>query len=117
MNPENQKGVSPVPGVTASGGPDGSHPPFHARLGLRDWGVEMLICVLLVFLTVAVFWPVQQCGFVSYDDAWFVTDNPHVLRGLTWEGLSWAFRSGFCGSWVPLAWLSHMLDVELFGLN
>src|SRR5262245_26170831 len=53
--------------------------------------------------------------FVAFDDPVYVTENPVVARGLTPEGLRWAF--GFhAGNWHPLTWLSHMLDVQLFGL-
>lgn len=49
---------------------------------------------------------------LNYDDPDYVSLNPLVQRGLTAEGLRWAF--GFhAANWHPLTWLSHMLDVEL----
>jgi protein O-mannosyl-transferase len=55
-------------------------------------------------------------GFVAYDDPVYVSANPVVARGLSLEGLRWAF--GFhAGNWHPLTWLAHMLDVQLFGLR
>src|ERR1039458_7711965 len=33
---------------------------------------------------------------------------------LTWRGLVWAFGF-YAGNWHPLAWLSHMLDCQLYG--
>src|SRR6185369_11614228 len=47
----------------------------------------------------------------------YVTDNPTVEAGLTAEGVVWAFTRSHAANWHPLTWLSHMLDVELFGLD
>ena len=53
--------------------------------------------------------------YVNYDDPQFITTNPHVLGGLTWENVRWAFGTGLDGNWIPLTWLSYMLDMEWFG--
>src|ERR1035441_2314589 len=76
-----------------------------------------LICVLLGGLTLGVFWPVMQCEFTNFDDPYYVTANPNVLGGLTLENINWAFRNAYYDYWHPLAWVSHMADMELFGLN
>ncbi len=65
----------------------------------------------------AVFWPLIGCGFLTYDDPLYVTDNPHVWSGLNAAGVKWAWGSFYASNWHPLTWLSHMLDCELFGLN
>jgi tetratricopeptide (TPR) repeat protein len=72
---------------------------------------------VLVVLVVLAYWPVTDHGFVNFDDPLYITDNPHVCQGLTTSSLRWAFNVGYAGTWQPLAWLSHMLDVELFGLD
>ncbi len=77
----------------------------------------MALAALLVALVATwVFLPVFGFGFVNYDDPAYVLENPHVLRGLTAEGAAWAFRATHASNWHPLTWLSHMADVELFGL-
>ena len=63
------------------------------------------------------FYPVVRDQFVTYDDPDYVTDNTHVKSGLTVGDVEWAFRTGHAGNWHPLTWLSHMLDVQLFGLK
>ena len=68
-------------------------------------------------MTLAAYWPVFHNGFVSYDDPHYVTENPHVLRGLSWGSVAWAFRTSVAGNWHPLTCLSHLLDVQLFGLK
>lgn len=55
--------------------------------------------------------------FVDFDDPYYVSRNPVVARGLTPEGVVWAFRSFFFFNWAPLVWLSHMLDTTLFGMR
>lgn len=77
----------------------------------------ILIGVMLGGITLAAFWPVIHNDFIIYDDAAYVTENPRVLAGLTWRQAGWAFRTSCAGNWHPLTVLSHMLDVQLFGLN
>lgn len=81
----------------------------------RNW----LAVAALVLLTCAAYWRVLQCDFVNYDDNDYVTGNPVVQRGLTGEGLAWAFGRlhGDKTYYHPLSWVSHMLDCQLFGLN
>jgi tetratricopeptide (TPR) repeat protein len=74
-----------------------------------------LICLLLIALTLAVFFPVRSFDFVNYDDADYVTANNHVLTGLSAANLRWAFESGHASNWHPLTWLSHQADCQFFG--
>ncbi len=55
--------------------------------------------------------------FVDYDTSAYLSANPRVLSGLSWENLGWAATQFYAANWHPLTWLSHMLDVELFGLR
>ena len=71
----------------------------------------------LCALVVAVFLQVGGHGFVNLDDAEYVFRNRKVLAGLTRDGVSWAFSGFRVSNWHPLTWLSHMLDVELFGAS
>jgi len=77
----------------------------------------ILGCLLLCALAFPTFWKVAQNGFINYDDPDYVTKNPHVLTGLTGANVIWAFSTTGSFYWQPLTWLSHMLDVQLFGLN
>jgi protein O-mannosyl-transferase len=79
-------------------------------------GRTILVVLALAALTVAVYAPVGHFDFVQLDDPAYVTENPNVLGGLTLEGLSWAFTTGHAANWHPVTWLSHMLDVQLFGV-
>ena len=77
----------------------------------------ILVCVLLSAATLATFWPVVRCDFVNLDDSTYVVENPAVQAGFTWKSVAWAFTTDCAANWHPLTWLSHMLDVQLFGLN
>jgi tetratricopeptide (TPR) repeat protein len=77
----------------------------------------VIIGAALSAVTLAVFWPLIHHDFISYDDAIYITENPHVRSGFTWENFTWAFQTGHGGNWHPITWLSHMLDVQIFGVN
>jgi tetratricopeptide (TPR) repeat protein len=72
---------------------------------------------MLLAATLAAFLPVAGNGFFLLDDADYLTGNAVVAGGLTWEGVRWAFTTRHAGNWHPLTWISHMLDVTLFGLE
>jgi protein O-mannosyl-transferase len=78
---------------------------------------SVLICLCLAGVIAAVYWPIRHFEFTNYDDSGYVSQNPQVQRGLTLQGLVWAFTTNTEGNWHPLTWLSHMLDCQLFGLN
>lgn len=75
-----------------------------------------VICLGLAVLVVWAFWPSVSNDFVNLDDPLYVCENIHVLSGLTWPGIGWAFANLDAGFWHPLTWLSHMLDCQMFGL-
>jgi len=74
-----------------------------------------VIGLALAALTCAVYLPVLSHAFVAYDDPEYLTANPVVPAGLTWSGVQWAFTTFHAANWHPVTWLSHLLDVELFG--
>ncbi|MDD5100850.1 MAG: tetratricopeptide repeat protein [Syntrophales bacterium] len=78
---------------------------------------EIMISCALTLLVAVFYWPVFDYGFINYDDPLYVTQNAHVQRGVTMEGLAWAFRDFGSSNWHPLTWLSHMIDWQLFGDN
>lgn len=76
---------------------------------------------LLFFLTVLIYFPVIRFTFLSFDDLQFILGNPFIAQGLTPQSVKWAFTaellepSPYADFWHPLAFLSHILDIELFG--
>jgi protein O-mannosyl-transferase len=73
--------------------------------------------VALPAVTFLAFSRVLRDEFLAYGDPFYVTNNPHVQAGLSWPGLIWAFHTAAGGIWFPLTWLSHMLDVQCYGLT
>lgn len=71
----------------------------------------------LIVLLVLVFAQTWTFEFVSWDDQMYVTGNPQVLAGLSYDGVTWAFTTLYSGLYTPLAWVSHMADVSLWGQN
>lgn len=80
--------------------------------------LTLVISLLLVILTLGIYWQVQYHGFTNLDDSLYVFGNKKIRDGITSEGASWSFRlHNDTSYWHPLTWLSHMLDSQLYGLN
>jgi tetratricopeptide (TPR) repeat protein len=75
------------------------------------------ICATLLLATFAVYAPVRHFEFINYDDYAYITENPYVRQGVTAAGVKWALTSSDAANWFPVTRLSHMLDVQLFGLD
>jgi tetratricopeptide (TPR) repeat protein len=71
----------------------------------------------LAVLVAASYGAVGAHEFLYCDDDSYVFQNPVVSQGLGWVGVKWAFVAPHVANWHPLSWLSHMLDVSLFGLD
>ncbi|HET6488429.1 MAG TPA: hypothetical protein VFG28_01615, partial [Syntrophales bacterium] len=78
---------------------------------------QLIVGLLLLLATLAVFWQVKSHDFINLDDEQYVTQNPYVRGGLTAANLAWAFTTTHASNWHPLTWISHQLDVQFFGMN
>ncbi len=78
---------------------------------------EVLASVFLTVAVLAAYGQVHGYGFVDYDDPWIVSENPHLRDGLTVKAIVWAFTDSRYDWWHPLTWLSHLVDIQLFGMN
>ena len=83
-------------------------------LATRKW-LAIGLPVLLAVLTLALFWPATGYDYVNLDDVQYISGNPRVLTGLTAPNVRWAFTAVYEDWWLPLLWLSYMVDVEWFG--
>src|ERR1035438_4216291 len=85
-----------------------------APQGLPAW----LLAAGLAVGTLALYWPVTRCDFLNYDDVYNLTENVHVLNGLTWEGIKLYLLDPLePPGWTPLTMWSHMAVCEVCGLN
>ena len=85
--------------------------------GLNDRWTIPGVCIFLAAIIWVVFGQTLGHEFVNYDDDLYVYENPAVTRGLTLQGIIWAFTHVHCSNWHPLTWVSHMLDCQFYGLS
>jgi len=81
----------------------------------RDRRIVLWLCLFLIISIAAVYGQAVGFGFVDYDDHLYVSDNPKVPGGLSWDGIKWAFTTMYGSNWIPLTWLSLMIDRQIFG--
>jgi len=74
-------------------------------------------CLGLLGLVAAVYGQTAGHGFVSFDDPGYIRRNLAIRDGLDLDGVRWAFGTFRMANWHPLTWISHMLDVELWGMD
>ena len=96
--------------------PIGGNTPLEREAQIR---ISHLIIFYLIAVTAAIYGQTANHSFVSFDDNLYVTENSHVMDGLSKENIYWAFTLNDKNNtyWHPITWLSHMLDCELFGIN
>jgi tetratricopeptide (TPR) repeat protein len=76
-----------------------------------------LLCLVLMGITISIFWQTGNHQFINFDDPLYITNNLHVKGGITGKNVLWAFTTTTTANWHPLTWLSHMTVVEIFGLG
>jgi Flp pilus assembly protein TadD len=77
----------------------------------------LVLGLVLVAATLATYGPACRYGFVNFDDPGYVAANPHLVRGLDRASIAWALTTSRTANWIPVTWLSYLLDVELFGVD
>jgi protein O-mannosyl-transferase len=76
---------------------------------------DCLAALALAAVAFAVFAGALDCGFVTFDDPYYVYQNHHVQAGLSSGSLGWALTTFENSNWHPLTWLSLQLDTTLWG--
>jgi len=89
---------------------------FEREVKRGDRRQLYLICALLILATLAVYWQVAGFDFTNLDDSYFVRDNPFIANGLTPAGVQWSLTTTYQNTWVPLVWMSYMVDHDLSSL-
>ena len=85
--------------------------------GISRIRTQILICLALAVITIAVFGQILGHRFVRYDDDVYVTLNEAVKAGLTGRSIFWALFTTANANWHPLTWLSLMTDYQIYGLD
>ncbi|MGD0820762.1 MAG: tetratricopeptide repeat protein [Desulfomonilia bacterium] len=89
---------------------------LDAKSNSRNPNLKVWICLLLTAATLTVYWQVVGFDYINMDDPQYILDNYTLRNGVSLEGIRWAFSSFYASNWHPLTWISHMLDVQIFGL-
>jgi Tfp pilus assembly protein PilF len=82
---------------------------------VRQRARRVLLALGLAAATFALYSPVLSHDLVNYDDDYYLLRSPALRLGLTAEGFSWAFTTGYGANWFPLTWLTWMFDGWLYG--
>lgn len=76
---------------------------------------SIIYCLILSLTVIIAYSRLAGNDFVNYDDPYQVTEETHVLGGLTWENILWSFGpESHCS---PLTWMAYAAGHTLFGLN
>ncbi len=92
--------------------PPGSRRASVAFESLPPW----VPALVLVLVTVAIYLPAHRHPFFTMDDEQYVLNNAR-LKAPIGEMIAWAFTTYDLANWHPVTWLSHAVDVRLFGLD
>jgi len=84
---------------------------------IRDRRTDVYICLALALSVFAVYGQVGSFDFVNWDDPSYLLNNPYVTKGVSAEGLRWAWTSIELAHWIPVTRMSELVDVQLFGLR
>jgi Flp pilus assembly protein TadD len=103
--------------ATGPGSPSTSRSEDDSVNATPSLARRALTLLLLAGATFAAFAGVLRNGWILLDDPEYVTRNPHVMHGWSLEGLLWFLHQPHGHNWHPLTSCSHMLDVQLFGLD
>ena len=77
------------------------------------------LALLLVAITLALFYPATSFSLVNFDDPVFIVHNPIIFNGFSGNALRSAF-TGLHGDecmYVPLLWVSYLLDLKFFNAS
>jgi len=75
-----------------------------------------VICASLIALVFVLYAKTRTHEFLTWDDPAYVTDNQVVLGGVSAAGVGSALTETLHGNWHPVTVISHMVDVQLFGV-
>jgi protein O-mannosyl-transferase len=78
---------------------------------------DVVATALILLIVACLYFQVLGHQFVAWDDTSYVSENQRVMLGLDWSNVKWSFGTFQLSNWHPVTLLSHMLDVEIWGLR
>ena len=91
--------------------------PAAAPAAPPSKSTPIVLAVALALITIAIYAQVASHQYISLDDPGYILENAHVTTGLNAGNVRWALTSGYAANWHPLTWISHQIDVSLFGMT
>ncbi|MFP8879055.1 MAG: hypothetical protein VCE43_06125, partial [Myxococcota bacterium] len=73
---------------------------------------RLLICLILVTATFAVYAQVRHHEFVNYDDYVYLAA---IDTGVNAESVKRTFTNHIVSNWIPVTWMMLLVDYELYG--
>jgi hypothetical protein len=83
--------------------------------GRESRATSAAVALGLALLAAVIYAQTRTFESLDFDDQEYVYANENVLDGLSGHGIAWALTAFHSANWHPLTWISHMLDVQLFG--
>jgi len=77
--------------------------------------LTVAICLALAAMVWAVFGQTRHFQFINFDDPDYVYANPLTNQGVTWHNVVWAFTHENRHEWLPVAYISRMVDSQIYG--
>jgi len=78
---------------------------------------DTAVILFLSLASLAIYWQVTDYAFVSFDDMEYIVENSGIQEGLGFSSIYWAFTNFYSANWHPLTWISHALDISIYGFN
>ncbi len=85
--------------------------PRNEKLLLAMAAFALVMACILIYAQTA------SHDFIRLDDTMYIHENRNVNTGLSLDNVFWALTTAKYYYWQPLTWISHMIDVQLFGLR
>ncbi|HEY4283488.1 MAG TPA: tetratricopeptide repeat protein [Chthoniobacterales bacterium] len=86
---------------------------MNKKVQFSPWVLFTAIAVI----TFSLYLPTRTYSWVNFDDNDYVTDSAYVSTGLKLRNVQWAFTHFHAGYWIPITWISHMIDCQVWGIN
>ena len=85
-------------------------------INVKDTNKKIAICISLIVTTFCVYFQLKENEFTNWDDTIYCCLEVYA-DGFNIENVKWAFTTFATAHWIPVTFLSHLLDFQLYGLN
>ncbi len=76
-----------------------------------------ILAIILLLPVIIIYGQTYYFDFINLDDNTYILFNPYVHSGFSWESFKWAWTSFSGPYFMPLTWVSYLLDSSIYGIN